>query len=130
VELERGRQHAKNRARGSGMFYAARPRQFLSMCLSRTQRDGRMRAPQGRTIMAYAYRSTTQPSWTLFVVKKDDFSAVPPAELERFGTPVFVKEVPVPPRASLAGGPSSDELRETTTKGYLFHQAKTKHAEH
>lgn len=79
--------------------------------------------------MAFAYRSTKQPSWTLFVAKKDDFRAVPQVELERFGTPVFLKEVEVPPRAPLAGGPSNDELREIASKGYVFHQAKAKFAE-
>jgi uncharacterized protein YcgL (UPF0745 family) len=41
----------------------------------------------------YGYTSPKLRSWALLTTRKDDFAAIPKNEMDRFGTPIFVREL-------------------------------------
>jgi uncharacterized protein YcgL (UPF0745 family) len=66
----------------------------------------------------YGYRSPKLRSWALLTTAKDDFARIPKAELERFGTPMFVREID--PKRELPAGVRPKDLRDAEEHGYVF----------
>lgn len=73
-----------------------------------------------RLRLVAVYKSSKKPGAYLFISKRDDFSDVPKALLETFGTPQFVMLIPIEKRLQLAAV-SPDRLKASLNeKGYYL----------
>lgn len=66
----------------------------------------------------YGYTSPKLRSWALLTTKKDDFSTIPQAEMERFGTPQFVRELD--PARALPAGITAKDMQRAEEQGFAF----------
>ena len=66
----------------------------------------------------FGYRSPKLRSWGLLTNKKDDFGAIPKAEMDRFGTPIFARELD--PLRELPAGVRPSDLRRAEEHGFAF----------
>jgi uncharacterized protein YcgL (UPF0745 family) len=69
-------------------------------------------------VAIYAYTSPKLRSWALLTHVKDDFSRIPRSEMERFGTPIFVREVN--PNRELPPGVRKMDIEKAEKDGYAF----------
>ena len=66
------------------------------------------------------YKSPKKPETYLYLSKRDDFSAVPAALLETFGTPQLVTVLDVSGRSRLAGADLAKVQTMLTEQGYYL----------
>lgn len=66
----------------------------------------------------FGYRSSKLLSWALLTTTKDDFSGIPESEIERFGTPIFVRELD--PARELPAGVTTKDMQRAEEQGYAF----------
>lgn len=67
---------------------------------------------------AYIYRSPKKDEMYLYVAKKDDFSDIPEALLERFGKPQWVMAVDLSTRKHLAREDIEEVRTNLKSRGY------------
>ncbi|WP_416308105.1 YcgL domain-containing protein [Neptunicella sp. SCSIO 80796] len=66
------------------------------------------------------YKSSRKPETYLFVLKRDDFSAVPEVLLASFGKPLFVMMLALKEDRKLAISDADKVRQELTDKGYYL----------
>ena len=66
----------------------------------------------------YGYTSPKLRSWALLTTTKDDFAAIPQTEIERFGTPIFVRELD--PARELPAGVTAKDIQRAEEQGFAF----------
>src|SRR4051812_47541346 len=93
-----------------------------SICILSERPGGHGRAATlggGETCMPiYGYTSPKLRSWVLLTTMKDDFSGIPKSEIERFGTPQFVRELD--PTRELPAGVTAKDMQRAEEQGYAF----------
>lgn len=71
-------------------------------------------------MLVAVYKSSKKADTYLYIPKRDDFSSVPKALLETFGTPVFVMLLPLMKRDKLAQVEREKLQIELQTKGFYL----------
>jgi uncharacterized protein YcgL (UPF0745 family) len=71
-------------------------------------------------ILCAVYKSLKKADTYLYVPKKDDFSAVPDALLERFGATKLVMQIPLPSTKKLVGVDEDKLLAAFEDKGFYL----------
>lgn len=66
----------------------------------------------------WVYRSPKQQEMYLFMITEDDFSRVPAALLDRFGTPILVIELELNPERKLAREDIRVVMSNLRTQGF------------
>ena len=66
----------------------------------------------------YVYTSPKLRSWALLTNAKDDFGRIPKSEMDRFGTPIFVREIDA--TRELPPGVRPKDIQQAETEGYAF----------
>lgn len=70
--------------------------------------------------LSAVYKSKRKADAYLYLAKKDDFSAVPEALLQQFGTPIFVMQVAISKRKTLAGKPIEEFIALFEQQGFYL----------
>ncbi|TXH97473.1 MAG: hypothetical protein E6Q75_04745 [Rheinheimera sp.] len=71
-------------------------------------------------MLSAIYKSPKKPETYLYVLRRDDFSQVPPALLATFGTPQLVTVLDLTSRATLAGADLVKVRQMLTDHGYYL----------
>jgi uncharacterized protein len=71
-------------------------------------------------MLCAVYKSVNKDSTYLYVKQRDDFSAVPPALLKTFGTPVLVSVINLATRQHLALADIEKVRQQLTQQGFYL----------
>jgi uncharacterized protein len=71
-------------------------------------------------MLCAVYKSVNKDSTYLYVKQRDDFSAVPPALLKTFGTPVLVSVINLAKRQHLALADIDKVRQQLTQQGFYL----------
>lgn len=75
----------------------------------------------------YGYTSPKLRSWALLTNTRDDFARIPKSEMDRFGTPIFVRELD--PSRELPPGVGPKDIQQAETEGFAFLEMAAIYAE-
>jgi uncharacterized protein YcgL (UPF0745 family) len=71
-------------------------------------------------MLCAVYKSKKKVDTYLYVLKEDDFSAVPQPLLKAFGKPEFVMQVPIHKRQHIAQIPRQDFISKMDEQGFYL----------
>lgn len=71
-------------------------------------------------MLSAIYKSPKKPETYLYVLRRDDFSQVPPALLATFGSPQLVTVLDLSSRTTLAGADLGKVRQMLTDQGYYL----------
>lgn len=77
-------------------------------------------------MQCFIYKSYKKDELYVYLLKKDDFSALPPAVLDSIGAPVFVMEIELTPERKLARADSEQVIRQLRERGFFVQMPPTK----
>ncbi|MGR8933531.1 MAG: YcgL domain-containing protein [Gammaproteobacteria bacterium] len=76
-------------------------------------------------MQCFIYKSSKKDELYVYLLKKDDFSALPPTLFHSIGTPGFVMEIELTPERKLARADSTQVIRQLQEKGFFVQMPPT-----
>jgi hypothetical protein len=70
--------------------------------------------------LSAVYKSPKKVDTYLYVTKRDDFTRVPAALMQKFGTPLFVMLIPLNKRESIAGIDRNKLVLKLSSEGFYL----------
>lgn len=77
-------------------------------------------------MQCFIYKSYKKDELYVYLLQKDDFSALPPVLLDSIGAPVFVMEIELTPERKLARADSAQVIQQLREKGFFVQMPPTK----